>query len=69
MKGLSIARIQEAKSFELKLLVNLYELYEARQSAGQYETPLLQMFRSFGEGFDTADLVNAEGKLKTAGLV
>jgi class 3 adenylate cyclase/predicted ATPase len=69
MKGLAIARNQEAKSFELKLLVNLYELYEARHSAGQYEAPLLQIFRSFGEGFDTADLLNAEGKLKTAGLV
>lgn len=69
MKGLAIARNQDAKSFELKLLVNLYELYEARQSAGQYEAPLLQIFRSFGEGFDTADLVKAEGKLKTAGLV
>jgi len=69
MRGLSIARHQDAKSFELKLLLNLNELYEARQSAGQYQAPLLQIFRSFGEGFDTPDLVKAEGKLKSAGLV
>jgi class 3 adenylate cyclase/predicted ATPase len=69
MKGLSIAREQGAKSFELKLMLTLHELYEARQGAGQYQAPLLQIFRSFGEGFDTADLVRAEGKLKRAGLV
>jgi class 3 adenylate cyclase/predicted ATPase len=68
-RGLAIARKQEAKSFELKLSVNLYELHEAKQSADKYQVPLLQIFRSFGEGFDTTDLVRAEEKLKTAGLV
>ena len=68
-RGLAIARKQEAKSFELKLSVNVYELHEMRQSTEKYQLPLLQIFRSFGEGFDTTDLVRAEGKLKTAGLV
>jgi class 3 adenylate cyclase/predicted ATPase len=68
-RGLAVARKQDAKSFELKLSVNLYELHELRQSTDKYQAPLLQIFRSFGEGFDTPDLIRAEGKLKTAGLV
>jgi tetratricopeptide (TPR) repeat protein len=68
-RGIAIARKQEAKSFELKLAVSLYELHETRQSADKYQLPLLEIFRSFGEGFDTTDLVRAEDKLKTAGLV
>jgi len=69
VKGLAIARSQEAKSSELKHLVSLYELSGPRQSTGQYGAALLAIFRSFSEGFDTADLVKAESKLKSAGLL
>jgi hypothetical protein len=44
------------------------EIHELRQSTEKYQTPLLYIF-SFGERFDTTDLIRTEGKLKTAGLV
>ena len=58
-KGIEIAREQKAKSLELKLSVNIHDLGELRQEAGKYRSQLGEVYKSFSEGFDTADLVRA----------
>jgi predicted ATPase len=63
-KGLEVAREQKAKSFELKLCVSIYDLYELRQSADKYRPQLGEIYASFTEGFDTADLAIAKARLK-----
>jgi predicted ATPase len=65
-KGLKIAREQKAKSLELKLCVNIYDLYELRQNADKYRSQLGEIYGFFSEGFDTTDLVGAKARLKTA---
>jgi predicted ATPase/class 3 adenylate cyclase len=63
-KGLEVAREQKAKSLELKLCLSMYDLYELRQNADKYRSQLGKIYESFGEGFDTTDLVKAKGRLK-----
>jgi predicted ATPase len=62
-KGLEVAREQKAKSFELKLTVSIYDLYKARQAADKYRPQLEEIYVSFGEGFDTMDLLSAKERL------
>jgi len=63
-EGLSIARKQKAKSLELKLCVSIYDLHELRHHADEYRSQLGEIYGSFSEGFDTADLVAAKARLK-----
>ena len=63
-KGLKVAREQKAKSLELRLCISLYDLYELRQKADAYRPHLSEIYRSFSEGLETADLVNAKARLK-----
>jgi hypothetical protein len=63
-KGLEVAREQEAKSLELRLCVSIYDLCELRQSADKYRPQLGEIYASFSEGFDTADLARAKARLK-----
>jgi predicted ATPase len=65
-KGLKVAREQKAKSLELRLCVSMYDLYELRQNGEKYRSQLGELYRSFTEGFDTADLVKAKARLKPA---
>jgi predicted ATPase len=65
-KGLTIAREQKAKSLELKLCVSMYDLYELRHDADTYRPQLGEVYGSFSEGFDTADLVRAKARLQGA---
>src|SRR5262245_62599104 len=65
-KGLEIAREQKAKSLELKLCVSIYDLYEMRHNADTYRPQLGEIYGSFSEGFDTADLVRAKARLTNA---
>src|SRR6516165_10300450 len=67
-KGLTVAREQKAKSLELRLCMSMYDLYELRQNGEKYRSQLGEIYRSFTEGFDTADLVRAKARLKSAGL-
>jgi hypothetical protein len=62
-KGLKVAREQKAKSLELRLCVTIYELYKLRQNGEKYRSQLGEIYRSFSEGFDTADLVKAKAIL------
>jgi predicted ATPase len=63
-KGLKVAREQRAKSFELRLCVSIYDLYEPGQNADKFRSQLGEIYGSFGEGFDTADLVKAKALLQ-----
>jgi tetratricopeptide (TPR) repeat protein len=65
-KGLKVAREQKAKSFELKICVSIYDLYEMRQNADKYRSQLGEIYGVFNEGFDTADLVRAKARLNKA---
>jgi class 3 adenylate cyclase/predicted ATPase len=65
-KGLEVAREQKANSLELRLGVSIYDLHELTQNAGKYRLQLGEIYRSFTEGFDTADLVRAKARLKSA---
>jgi class 3 adenylate cyclase/predicted ATPase len=62
-KGFKTAREQKAKSLELKICVSIYDLYELRQNADKYRPQLGEIYRSFSEGFGTADLVKAKARL------
>jgi tetratricopeptide (TPR) repeat protein len=62
-KGFKIAREQKAKSLVLKICVSIYDLYELSQNADKYRPQLGEIYRSFSEGFDTADLVKAKARL------
>lgn len=63
-KGIEIAREQKARSLELRLCTNIYDLFELRQRAGQCRSQLEQVYNSFTEGFDTTDLVRARTMLR-----
>jgi hypothetical protein len=65
-KGLKVAREQKAKSLELRLCLSMYDLYELRQNADKYRSQLGEIYGSFSEGFDTADLVRAKARLQNA---
>jgi tetratricopeptide (TPR) repeat protein len=65
-KGLKLARDQKAKSLELKLCLSIYDLYELRQNADNYRSQLADIYGSFNEGFDTADLLRAKARLEYA---
>jgi predicted ATPase len=62
-KGLEVAREQKAKSLELKLCVTFHDLCALRQDADKYRSQLCEIYGSFSEGFDTADLVRAKSRL------
>ena len=63
-KGLKVAREQKAKLLELKLCLSLYDLSELKHNTANSRTALGQIYRSFTEGFDTADLIRAKQKLE-----
>ena len=63
-KGLKVAREQKAKLLELKLCLSLHDLSELKQNSAKSRPALGQIYRSFSEGFDTADLVRAKQSLE-----
>lgn len=63
-KGLKTARDQEAKSLELRLCLSMWDLYDLKRNADQCRPQLGEVYGSFTEGFDTADLVRAKVRLK-----
>ena len=63
-KGFNVAREQKAKSFELRLWLSVCDLYDLREKADTCQSKLAEIYGSFNEGFDTADLVRAKTRLK-----
>ncbi|MEH2536584.1 hypothetical protein [Bradyrhizobium sp. AZCC 1699] len=65
-EGLKVAREQKAKYFELRLCLSMCDLYKLRQDDNRCRLQLGEVYASFSEGFDTADLVRAKARLKGA---
>ena len=65
-KGLEVAREQKAKSFELRLCLSMFDLYDLRQNPDACRSQLGETYGSFSEGFDIADLVRARARLENA---
>jgi class 3 adenylate cyclase/tetratricopeptide (TPR) repeat protein len=63
-KGLAVAREQGARSFELRLLSSACDLEES-PNIDSYRRQLADLYLSFSEGFDTADLVKASERCRT----
>jgi predicted ATPase len=66
-QALTLARRQEAKSFELRAVMGLSRLWQRqgkRQAAYQL---LVEVYGGFTEGFDTADLREAKALLDNLG--
>jgi class 3 adenylate cyclase/tetratricopeptide (TPR) repeat protein len=62
-KGLTIAREQQAKSLELRVCLSICDSYERGENVDKHRSVLGQIYGSFSEGFDTADLVKAKAML------
>jgi predicted ATPase len=63
LKGLAIAREQGSKSFELRLLSSACDLHGSPHIES-YRRQLEDLYRSFTEGFDTADLIKASERCR-----
>jgi len=63
LKALDVAQKQESKSLELRVLLSLCDLGERGESASKYRARLGEVYASFTEGFETADLVRAKTRL------
>jgi class 3 adenylate cyclase/predicted ATPase len=62
-KGLEVAREQQARSFELRGCLSVWDLCELRGGAGVCRSRLSEIYKSFHEGFDTSDLIEARARL------
>lgn len=64
LKALKLAREQRATSFELRICLSIFDLYELRKTAEECPLQLEEIYGRFNEGFDTPDLVRARTKLR-----
>jgi predicted ATPase len=63
-KGLEVARDQKARSLELKICVSIYDLSVLTQKIEKPRSQLCEIYASFNEGFDTADVVSAKARIE-----
>ena len=63
-KSLTVARQQEAKSWELRTATNLAKLWHKQGNSRQALDLLTPVYQWFTEGFDTKDLKDAKALLK-----
>src|SRR5215831_6642384 len=66
-KALSIAQEQEAKLWELRAAVSLARLWRDQERHAEAQDLLSPVYNWFTEGFDTADLKEAEALLEELG--
>lgn len=64
LKAFKVAREQNAKSLELRVCLSMCDLYDLTQNADKCRSQLGEIYGSFSEGFDTADLLRATVRLK-----
>ena len=62
-KPLTIARSQQAKSFELRAATSLARLWQQQGKREEAQDLLAPVYNWFTEGFDTADLQDAKALL------
>jgi class 3 adenylate cyclase/predicted ATPase len=68
-QALSIARQQQAKSWELRAATSLARLWQSQGKRQEAHDLLAPVYNWFTEGFDTADLQEAKGLLKSLALL
>ena len=66
-RAIEIARVQEAKSFELRAAMSLARLWRGQGKPGEASALLAPVYAWFTEGFDTRDLVEAKALLDALG--
>jgi len=64
-KALHVARHQQAKSLELRAATSLARLWQQQGKTAEARELLSEVYGWFTEGFDTADLQDAEALLDT----
>jgi predicted ATPase len=62
-KALTVARQQEAQSFELRAATSLARLWQRQGKTAEAHELLTPVYNWFTEGFDTADLKDAKALL------
>jgi adenylate cyclase len=68
-RAIEIARIQSAKSLELRATTSLAQLLRDTGRRDEARTMLAEIYGWFTEGFDTADLKDAKALLEELGAV
>jgi predicted ATPase len=64
-QALAIARRQQAKSWELRTATSLARLWQQQDKRAEARELLAPVYDWFTEGFDTADLLDAQALLRT----
>jgi len=67
-QALTVARRQQAKSWELRAATSLARLWQQQGKRQEAHDLLASVYGWFTEGFDTADLQDARVLLETLGL-
>ncbi len=62
-RALDVSRNQAAKSWELRAAISLARLWEQQGKTGEAQELLAPVYNWFTEGFDTADLKDAQALL------
>lgn len=63
-KAIEVARLQQAKSFELRATMSLARLWRQQGKTAEGCQALAEIYGWFTEGFDTSDLQDAEALLE-----
>jgi predicted ATPase len=66
-RALTLARMQQAKSLELRAAISMARLLRNRDKRHAARTLLLPVYKWFSEGFDTVDLNDAKALLGELG--
>ena len=66
-KAIEIARLQQAKSWELRAVMSLARLWQQQGKTEEARQMLAEIYGWFTEGFDTADLQEAKALLEELG--
>ena len=64
MKAIEVAQKQQAKSWELRATTSLARLWQQQGKRAQAHHLLSEVYNWFTEGFDTADLKEAQALLE-----
>ena len=67
-QALDVARRQQAKALELRAALSLARLWQGQGKRDEPRQLLVEIYRWFTEGFDTADLQEAKALLEELGF-